>query len=126
MAIDDDEDWSAMRMAIDDVLGRAREEWSHSARDGETIVLVATLDDACVRIRASVDKVEARARDLLDAGWTVELRDLSDRTIPWNPADGVVRIDRDGDDEAVDSPLLVEADLPPLPDPEIDRLRGQT
>jgi hypothetical protein len=124
MAIDD-EDSEVMRGAIDDVLGRARAVWSGSLRDGETIVLVATLDDAHVRMRAPAGRIEARARDLVEAGWTVQLLDESERPIAWSPDDGFVADARVVDDP-IDESLLGDADPPPLPDPAIDRLRGTT
>jgi hypothetical protein len=114
---------SAIRSAIDAVLERALSEWRSDARDGATVILVATLDETHLRIRTSASAARHRAAALAADGWTVELRDLTDAPIiptadggPIAAFDGLL-------DRSDDEPSIGDDDLPPLPDIAIDRLR---
>jgi hypothetical protein len=119
----DEASWGRMRTSIDAVLDRARAEWRVPADDVEAVILVATLDDASVRIKAPPDAAQARAGDLIEAGWRVEFRDLSDRPIDWSPRDGLAPRAADGHVDGTPLPLVPEADLRSPPPPSIDRLR---
>jgi hypothetical protein len=115
--------WSQIQGAIDAVLERARGEWDRPALDRSAVMLVATLDDVQVRIRATADVAWSHAKALLGDGWTIEFRDLADELIPWSSTDGPI-LDRGGpSDDGVDPPTIAEEDLPPLPETAIDRLR---
>jgi hypothetical protein len=113
---------SEIRGAIDAVLERARSEWDGPGLDRVSVVLVATLDDVCVRIRATTDVATERAKALLEDGWSIEFRDRPDASLRWSPTEGLAPARRRGPD-AVEPPTIAEEDLPPPPTAAIDRLR---
>lgn len=119
---------SPIRGAIDAALERARGEWDRSPLDGSAfggspVVLVATLEDAQVRIRAAANVACSRAKALFEDGWTIEFRDLADDPIPWSPTDGLVSLGTRADEVVAEPAPIPEEDLPPLPPTAIDRLR---
>jgi hypothetical protein len=116
---------SNIRTSIEAVLGQAREQWDRPSPDGhaEDVLLVATFDDASVRIKARVEAALERARDLAEAGWRIELRDGADRLLDWDGEGGLRLGSADPPVPAAELPLASDADLPPLPAPVVERLR---
>jgi len=114
----------SIRSSIDAALDHARTEWSRPTRDGDVVVLTATFDDTCVRVRASAATALVRARELRAAGWSVEFRDLSDRRLPWSERDGFLDASPVVREETGQEPPLVAEDwLPDAREVAIDRLR---
>ncbi|HEY3264502.1 MAG TPA: hypothetical protein VGK12_05025 [Actinomycetota bacterium] len=116
---------SSIRTSIEAVLEQAREQWDRPSPDGhaEDVLLVATFDDAYVRIKARVDAALERARDLAEAGWHIELRDAADRLLEWDGAVGLRLDSVDPPAPAAELPLASDTDLPPLPALVVERLR---
>jgi hypothetical protein len=111
-----------MRSAIDVLLDRAVAQWRTGPRDDRTVILVATLDDSCLRIRATASAARARAAALAADGWAVEVCDLTEApAAPDGP--GSVGGIAGAPDDPFERPSIPVDDLPSLPPVAIDRLR---
>jgi hypothetical protein len=116
---------SSLRTSIEAALEQARKQWDRRSPDGlaADVVLVATMDDACVRIKAKRDAALSRARDLAEAGWHIEFWDASERLMEWDGASGLQVSSPEPPTPAAELPLASDADLPPLPARVVERLR---
>jgi hypothetical protein len=71
-----------LRTSIDAVLIGARRQWEDGRPlPADAVVLIAKMDDACVRIVARRSVVLDRARDLAWSGWDVAVSDSSGRPL---------------------------------------------
>jgi len=123
MAERDDE--TALRCRIDAALRRARRQWDPvrptAPASDDVVLLISTLDEATLTIRVPRRCASERARELVGAGWNVEMRDGSGAVVGADASTPVRASSLDDVDRAIE--LLEDADLPTRPQPDVGVLR---